>query len=96
MGLLKESPSMVFDLDTIGKGFLVSAKHNCWTEAKVGIVSAVKPEELTVIFLPGIANVTNFFLVPAVEVAEGLWQLRWSKDLTQTESYPAEGGSNEV
>lgn len=96
MGLLKDSVIKVFDTSSIKKGDLMYGKHQTWQEGKVGFVTAVTEEELTVQYHPGIANVTNHFFIPASEVADGQWELRWSADLSAVHDYRNEGDRNEA
>lgn len=98
MGLLKDSVIKVFDADAIKRGSLVHGKHQTWQEGKAGFVTAVTEEELTVQYHPGIGNVTNHFFIPASEVAEGQWELRWSDDLSEVHEYKMEpkGDSDET
>ena len=91
MGLLKDSVIKVFDASSIKKGNLVYGKHQTWQEGKAGFVTAVTEEELTVQYHPGIANVTNHFFIPASEVADGQWELRWSDDLSEIHEFKIEG-----
>ncbi|MCD8011647.1 MAG: DUF5026 domain-containing protein [Lachnospiraceae bacterium] len=90
MGLLKESTNTLFDTDAIQKGAMIYAKHECWDEAKSGIVSAVKSDGIRVLYHPNIANVTAFFNIFADDVANGEWQIRWSEDLETIYQYPEE------
>ncbi len=95
MGLLKESTSTLFDTDAIQKGALIYAKHECWDEAKTGIVSAVKPDGIRVLYHPNIANVTAFFNIFADDVVNGSWEIRWSADLETINQYPEESDDSE-
>lgn len=92
MSLLIENKDQVFDTENIRKGFLICAKHKCWTEEKTGIVSAVNPQRIRVLHHPAIANVTCFFEILAAEVAEGMWEIRWSENLQSVEEYVNGGG----
>lgn len=97
MSLLINETEKVFDTETVQKGFLVSAKHSCWDEPKNGIVSSVTPDELRVLYCPGIANVTRFFFIKASEVSDGQWEIKWSKDLSSVEEYkPEEAQQNDT
>lgn len=81
MSLIKDSTIKSFDLDTIHKGDLIRAQYHTWTEPRNGIVAAVSEKELTVLYLPGLGNVSNYFPIAAAEVEAGLWTVKWSKDL---------------
>lgn len=87
MSLLVENTNSVFNTEAIRKGFLISAKHKCWEEAKTGIVSAVDQQTIRVLHQPAIANVTCFFEIPVAEVADGAWEIRWSENLSSIEEY---------
>lgn len=90
MSLLISENGKVFDTEAVKKGFLISAKHKSWSEPKNGIISSVSPDELRVLYCPGIANVTRFFFIVASEVEAGQWELRWSEDMTDIEEYKPE------
>ena len=92
MGLIVDSVSKVFDTSQIEKGYLVYAKHRTWTEGKAGFVTAVTEKQITVQYHPGIANVTNHFILSVTEVVSGEWELRWSKDMSTVKEYKAEDG----
>lgn len=92
MGLITDETKKVFDLALIKKGYLVYAKHRTWTEGKAGFVTAATGQQITVQYHPGIANVTNHFVLPVEEVAAGEWEIRCSKDMKQVEVYPKEEG----
>lgn len=90
MSLLISENGKVFDTEAVKKGFLISAKHKSWAEPKNGIISSVSPDELRVLYCPGIANVTRFFFIVASEVETGQWELRWSEDMTDIKEYKPE------
>lgn len=92
MGLIVEAVTRVFDTEQLKKGSVVYARHRTWADGRLGLVTAVTGQEIKVQYLPGIADVTNHFYLPAGEVANGEWELRWSEDLTSTQEYKAEGG----
>lgn len=87
MALIRDNVQSEFNLDEIGKGWVLYGKHVTWDKGKAGIVTSVTPTKLTVQFYPDIANVTNHFFIPASEVADGQWQIRWSKDLSEVFEY---------
>ena len=43
--------------------------------------------QLIVQYYPGISNVTNHFMIPVSEAAEGQWEVRWSADLSSVQEY---------
>lgn len=81
MPLIKEGSIRAFDLEAVRKGDLVRAQYHTWPEPRNGLLAAVGEERLTVLFLPGLGNVSNYFPIAAAEVAAGLWKVRWSSDL---------------
>ena len=78
MALVSEKPKQVYDLSKIKAGWLFYGRHKTWEEGKAGIVTSARENELVVQYYPGIANVTNHFIIPAAEVYAGEWEIRWS------------------
>ena len=74
MSLIMDKQEKVFDCTAIKRGDLISAQHSCWKEPKSGIVSAVTPEEIKILYQPAIANVTSFLTILADDVATGQWK----------------------
>lgn len=83
MELVVERPAVSFDLSQISPGCLLWGKHSSWGEGEAGIVTAATESQLVVQYHPGIGNITNHFIIPVSEAAEGQWEIRWSKDLTE-------------
>ena len=81
MPLIIDATSKVFDKTSVHKGDIIRAKHETWDEPRNGIVTAVSDDKLTVLFLPGLGNVTNYFTILASEVAAGKWTVRWTTDM---------------
>lgn len=81
MPLITDSTGKVFDITSVHKGDLIRAKYAGWDEPRNGIITAVSEETLTVLFLPWIGNVTNYFTILATEVQAGKWVVRWTTDL---------------
>jgi hypothetical protein len=81
MPLIIDATSKVFDKASVHKGDLIRAKHETWDEPRNGIVTAVSDKKLTVLFLPGLGNVTNYFTILASEVAAGKWTVKWTTDM---------------
>jgi len=90
MPLITDSTEKVFDITSVHKGDLIRAKYSTWDEPRNGIVTAVSEDKLTVLFLPGLGNVTNYFVILAAEVEAGKWTVRWTTDL---ETINAEGAA---
>lgn len=87
MPLVTEKPKAVFDISQIKRGYLLWGKHSTWNEGKAGFVTAATEEQLIVQYYPGIGNVTNHFIIPVAEVAEGQWEIRWTADLAEVQEY---------
>ena len=88
MPLITDSTEKVFNISSVHKGDLIRAQYSGWDEPRNGIITAVSEEKLTVLFLPGIGNVTNYFVILAAEVEAGKWTVKWTTDL---ETINAEG-----
>ena len=88
--LIEQRPA--FDPASIAPGYALYGKHKTWSDGKTGIVTAVTDSQMVVLFHPGIGNVVNHFFVYADEVADGEWELRWSKDLSEVNEYGEERG----
>ena len=81
MPLITDTINKVFDKASVHKGNLIRAKHVTWDEPRNGIVTTVSDNKLTVLFLPGLGNVTNYFTILASEVETGKWTVRWTTDM---------------
>lgn len=90
MALLEEKAVKYYDLTQIQEGDLFYGRHETWDEGKSGIVTVANERELIVQYHPGIANVTNHFIIPAAEVYAGEWEARWSHDLSEVYEYAQE------
>lgn len=81
MPLITDTINKVFDKASVHKGDLIRAKHVTWDEPRNGIVTTVSDNKLTVLFLPGLGNATNYFTILASEVETGKWTVRWTTDM---------------
>lgn len=90
MALITEKPVIAFDLTQINRGYLLWGRHYTWKEGKAGFVTAATEKELIVQFHPGIGNVTNHFIIPVSEAADGQWEIRWSADMSEVFEYGIE------
>lgn len=81
MPLITDSTEKVFDISSVHKGDLIRAQYSGWDEPRNGIITAVSEDKLTVLFLPGIGNVTNYYTILATEVQASKWTVKWSTDL---------------
>ncbi len=87
MALLTEKRGAAFDLAEIERGYLLWGRHRTWNEGKAGFVTSAAEDQLIVQYYPGIGNVTNHFVIPVAEAAEGQWEIRWSADMTEVKEY---------
>lgn len=93
--MLVEKESIAkFNTEEIRRGTLVYARHKTWDRGEMGFVTSAKEDEVIVQYPPAIGNVTNHFFLPAKEVANGDWELRYSNDMQKITVYP-EGDANE-
>lgn len=90
MALVEEKVVKSYDLTQIRAGDLFYGRHKTWDEGKSGIVTMANERELVVQYYPGIANVTNHFIIPAAEVYAGEWEARWSHDMSEVYEYAPE------
>ncbi len=95
MALVTEKREPAFDLAEIRRGYLLWGRHRTWDEGKAGFVTSATEGQLIVQFYPGIGNVTNHFIVPASEAAEGQWEIRWSADMAEVKEYGIGSGVDE-
>ena len=87
MSLVTEKPRSAFDLAEIRRGYLLWGRHRTWDAGKAGFVTSATEDQLIVQYYPGIGNVTNHFIIPVSEAAEGQWEIRWSADMTDICEY---------
>ena len=92
MALIIDSSRKIFDTKQVKRAYLIYAKHRSWGEGRSGIVTAVTENRLTVQFHPEIGNVMNHFFIPAEEAADGQWEIRWSKDMSEIGEMKMEEG----
>jgi len=81
MELIITTETSAINTDAIGRGCFIRAKYKSWTEARNGLVVSATRDEIRVIWEPSIRNVTNFFVIYAEEIADGLWTVTWSADM---------------
>ena len=87
MALIIEKYAAAYDLTQIKCGNLIYGRHRTWDKGKAGFVTAATEKQLTVQYHPGIGDITNHFIIPAWEAADGQWEIRWSADLTEVSEY---------
>lgn len=95
MALVIEKPVMSYDLSQVECGYLLWGKHYTWNEGKAGFVTSATEEQLIIQYHPGIGNVTNHFIIPASEVVDGQWEIRWSVDMSEVFEYGIETKENQ-
>lgn len=88
--LLIDRTIPVFDTEEVPRGSVVCAKREGEEEWITGIVTEVTEQEIRIQYLPSIQNVLNHALIRACDVADGLWELRYSSDaLATVGNFPA-------
>ncbi len=95
MALVTEMPRAAFDMEEIKRGHLLWARHRTWNEGKAGFVTSATEDQIIVQYYPGIGNVTNHFVIPVSEAADGQWEIRWSVDMEEIKEYGIEADGNE-
>lgn len=88
--LVTEKPRAAFDLAEICRGYLLWGRHRTWDEGKAGFVTSATEDQLIVQYYPEIGNVTNHFIIPVSEAADGQWEIRWSADMTGIKEFGIE------
>ena len=91
MPLLIDSSGKIFDVDQIARGDFIRARFTTWDQAVNGLIASADSDQLTVLYFPGMGNVSNYFRIPVSEVAAGDWDIRWSRDL---ETILSDGGGS--
>ena len=87
MDILTVNSMAVIDTTKISKGCFIRAKYEAWKRAVNGIVSGVHEDEIRVLYIGEIGNVTNYFTITAEEIGAGLWGISWSEDFTDIFTY---------
>ena len=82
MALLTTSSVTAIDTTAIAKGDLIRAKYTAWDSAINGVVASVTDKLIRVLYIGTGGNVTNYFVITADELEDGLWEVSWSADLT--------------
>ena len=90
--LIIRNPTNVFDTDEIQRGTLIYAKHKSWSVGEQGFVVSVTGRTRSLCNTrrrSGMSRTT--FFIYADEVANGDWEIRYSKDMQTIVRYPEEG-----
>lgn len=93
MSITKDATAPTFDSVKIQKGSFIKAKYCSWEKPRNGLVANVTEDEIRVLYVPDIGNVTNYFVIPIAEVAEGRWTISISVDMETVET---EGGNDDA
>lgn len=93
MALISKSNGYRFSAESIQVGDFILARHQQWDTARNGLVSVVSENELRVLFLPEGMNTTQYFLITADEVAKGLWNIIWTRDMEMIHRHEPEGSA---
>ena len=82
MAILTSSTVTTIDMQKIAKGAFIRAKYHTWRQPYNGIVANVTESVIRVLYIGDGGNITNYFVISADEIEQGLWALSWSDDLT--------------
>ena len=93
MSITTNTTAPTFNSAKVQKGDFIRAKYRSWEKPHNGLVANVTEDEIHVLYVPDIGNVTNYFVIPIAEVAEGLWTLSVSADMEAVET---EGGNDDA
>lgn len=94
--LIKDATQKQFDTSMVAKGDLIYVEDRATGCRWSGIVLYVSPDRITILYLPGIANVTNRKDLFAAEVGSGNYVIRISPDMSSIESYGDEEVGNDT
>ena len=78
--LLDESEK-IFNLEEVKQRGLIRARYHTWKEPRNGIIVAINKTMIQVLFLTQIRTAAQYFRIPAIEVAEGKWSIKYSNDM---------------
>ena len=81
MALVNTVERKAFDTTLVKKGDLIYVEYENWIEPKRGFVIFVSEEKITMLYPPGIANVTNRLELSPANVAKGGYTVRWTSDM---------------
>ena len=103
MALVKTVEKSVFDTKLVNEGDLIYVGYVKWIDPILGIVIRVSERDITILYHPKIANVTNRHVLRAEAVVEGGYTIRWTSDLVTVNEYSSvvedseeEGGGNDA
>ena len=94
MSLIADRNVQIFDLDTIGRGDLIRVRRAGESTFRNGFVTRVSEPMMEILFANVQNNATSFLQIMAVDVAVGVWEIRWSRDLVTINVEPGSGGAS--
>ena len=83
----------IFDLEAIQRGDVIRIRRAKDTMFRNGIVTRIDNNQMQILFANVQNNATSFMTVDAVDVAIGVWEIRWSTDLITVNYNPSAEGS---
>ena len=89
MGLIIDRTIPKFDLSMISRGDLIRIRRAGDTTPRNGIVTRISEGQMEILFANVQNNATSFLQVNAADVAIGVWEIRWSTDLSTINYHPA-------
>lgn len=81
MPIITKTEQSGFDCMKISKGYFIRARYHTQEKPYNGLVANVTPDEIRVLYISDIGNVSNFFVIPISEVIDGLWTISISPDM---------------
>jgi len=91
--LIADRNIQVFDQTSIKRGDLVRVRRAGDTVFRNGFVTRVTEPMIEILFANVQNNATSFLQIMAVDVAVGVWEIRWSSDLVTINVEPGAGFS---
>ena len=92
MALIETRDSPQFNPEEIHERDLLRAKYHTWPEPRNGLVTTVRKDILTVLFMPAIHRATCYFRIKAQEVADGKWEISYTADMETIRKAGEESG----
>ena len=92
--LIADRNIQIFDKNAIGRGDLIRVRRAGDNTFRNGFVTRVTETMMEILFANVQNNATSFLQIMAVDVAIGVWEIRWSRDLVTINVEPGAGGSD--
>lgn len=83
MPLLSDKVKRLFDEREIFRGCAVRVKRRDDLQWRMGLVQSVMPEKMRVIYSNVQNGAISYLDISSSEVASGMWEIAWSKDLVE-------------